>query len=156
MNEQLSSLKLSEDHDKKVLIDETVANYIKLHPEAFRVYGEEIFGSSSTSGVDHYVTPVHEVHAALTAMSSAVALAKEETPGHLFKIISASATPNVRGLINGLCPHGAFPFNFGDPGFPPDAWDVTGLKNAQARITAGSSVASSSTAQVVTEQYRMY
>ena len=156
MNDQLNEVKLSEDHDKKIIIEEAVSNLIKFGLGPDMQYNEEIFGSSAMGGVDHYVTPVHEVHGVFNAMDSGVAIAKEETPGNLFKIISASATPNVRGLIRGYCPHGCFPVNFGDPSYPPDAWDVTGLKSARLRIKGGSSVGSASTAQVVAEQYRMY
>ena len=155
INNQLSEVKLSEDHDKKVPLDETVANIYKMLDMDSKLYIEEIFGATDTSGVDHYVTPTMTVHAALTAMSTAAYLAKEETPGNLFKIVGSAAT-NFRGLISGHCPHGALEIPFGDLSYPPDAWDVTALKNAQLRVKAGSSVASSSTAQVVVEQYRNY
>jgi hypothetical protein len=150
-----NEIKLSEDHDKKVLVDESTSNLIKMLMAGQAPYVENIFACTDSSGVDIYVTPSQEVHAAVMAMSTAAYLAKEETPGHVFKVIGSGAT-NYRGVISGLCPHGALDINFGDPYYQGDAWDVIGLKSAQLRIKAGSSPGTGTTCQVVTEQYRSY
>jgi len=154
-NDIYDEIKISENHDKRIIIDESVVNLLRFMMAGQLPYEETLLAVSGTTAVDVYVTPSFDVELAGIPVTTAGYLAKEDTPGHNFSVI-ANASCTYKAEVHGYCPHGALNIDFGDPSYPPDAWDVTGLKNAQLRIKAGSSPGTGTTCQVVVEQYRSY
>ena len=157
LNTQLGEIKLSEDHDKLILFDEAVSNLLKILPGATKQYVEDLIGLTTSTGVDHYVTPCHLNNLSLASLGATQDyFSAEQTDGPVLKLYSKAAQSQFTALCRGYAPHGCMPINFGDESYPPDWWDVTALKSAQLRIKAGASCLASSTCQVVTEQYRPY
>jgi len=156
LNTQLGEIKIAEDHDKLILLDESVSNLLKILPKASKQYVEDLIGITTSSGVDHYVTPCHLNNIVIAGLASDDYFRSEQTDGPVLALISHAAQSQFVAQCRGYAPHGCLPIEFGDDGYPPDWWDVTALKSAQLRIKAGASCLASSTCQVVTEQYRPY
>jgi hypothetical protein len=76
------------------------------------------------------------------------------TGGRITSAISTAS--NASGIVRGFLPHGSIVIPFGDQNDIADWYDVTKLGSLRLQITAGSSVGSSSTCEVITQQMRRY
>ena len=154
--EQFNVLKLSEETDKKVLLEGYTSDFLKVLAGRYPLWVDRIYGAASAAGVAHYITPTMDAYPALNAEGTSAQVYTEAFVNGGTKTIHADVTTNFHGFYAGQAPHGAIPIPMGDQDDPADWWDVTKLTKARLKVTAGSSVESSSTCQVVTQQLRKY
>ncbi len=154
--EQANKIKLSEDSDKRVVIEENFSDIIKFFGQFWPLYKELLFGVTSGTAVNFYLTPtLWNYYALLSDDATAAYLEPDYTAGQR-QSIKASAACNFRGVVQGFCPHGAMVIPFGKQFDPEDWYDVTRLKSLKAKITQGSSVSGSETIEIITQQLRSY
>jgi hypothetical protein len=154
--EQYNQLKLTEEQDKKTVLEGYTSDFQKVVAGLYPLWKDRIFGSASAAGVAHFLTPCFDAYPSLNAEGTSAQIYTEAFVNGGTKTIHGDVTSNFHGLYSGLCPHGAIAFQMGDEKDLDDWWDVTKLTNARLKITAGSSIESSSTCQVVTQQLRRY
>ncbi len=150
--EQINELRLSEDADKHVPIDNRVSDYLKSHLQDIDPIIETHEAISTTSAVTHYCAATYEEDfggVALNDADSAPIITKLR--GGTMGLWSVGAG-YVSLLAKGYCPHGFFEVACGVQDDPDDWLDAKSLKSLKLRLKGGSSVGSSSTAQVVVQQ----
>jgi hypothetical protein len=153
---QLEKVTLSIDNDRKVLINSLVVSDLlkMLHGP----YVEEtILAMGSGSAITFYITPAYETYAVVGPMGSALAATTNvaQAQGGTISILS-DASEAFQGLIRGLAPHGFLALPQGLQS-DIDSWlPINNIGSLQLTIKAGSSVGSSSTAEVLTQQLRNY
>ncbi|MDP1547971.1 MAG: hypothetical protein Q8L87_18325 [Anaerolineales bacterium] len=154
--EQYNQLKLTEEQDKKTLLEGYTSDFQKVITGRYPLFTDLIYGACTAAGVDHYITPTFDAYPMLNSEGSGVAIGGPSfTNGGKKKIFGASSI-NFHGGYIGRCPHGAIAIPFGDQNDPDDWWDVTRLGSSRIKIKAGSSVEAASTLQVVLQQARAY
>jgi hypothetical protein len=155
-HEQFNEIRLSEDNDKRIPIDESTSDLAKYILDQFGRYRENVRATMTTADVTHYITPAYMVNAAGMAWDAEAAYISAHLSYGGTITLKASAAAQVNMMIDGYCPHGVFPLPFGDLWDANKWYDATKLKDLELRIKAGSSVGSSSTAEIITEQLRRY
>lgn len=154
--EQYNELRLSEENQKRIPIDQNTSDLIKYVADQFGTFEENIYCESSTSEVTHYCAPTYETHLFGSEQNKQASYPIfTQSYGGTF-VVDASAVGQLKLRASGYCPHGALALPFGDLWDANKWWDVTKLGALDLRIKAGSSVGSSSTCQVITEQLRRY
>ncbi len=154
--EQANQVKLSEEHDKRVVFEGYVSDFIKYICASYPPYQEFLRGATSAAAVSFYVTPTYETMlAAIADDNGAAYINVDQTAGQL-QSVAASAAVNFTGVVRGWCPHGAVVFPFGKQGVINDWYDVARLSSLQLKLTQGSSVSGSESIYVLTQQLRSY
>lgn len=154
--EQYNKLKLSIDNDRQVLINNlSVSTLVKLMPGA-REFEEFLVGTGTGSAETTYVTPTMWTFISCLGLNSALSsIVPAQSYGGSLSVNTDSA--EVYQLhVRGRCPHGALDIPFGIPDEPESWLSVAKLGALKADITAGSSVGSSSTCELVSQQLRAY
>jgi len=154
--DQFSQLRLTEEFDKKIVFDEYTEMLEELFVKPYGRFYEYIGGYSDPDGRDFYITPTAECKGSVMAATIAGGAASEAYKNGGYLNIAVAGGGFFDGIVSGYTPHGAVPILFGKQQDPADWWDVTKLKNARLKITAGSSVGSGSTCQIITQQSMSY
>jgi len=151
---QLSQLKLAEDNDATVIInDERVMDLIKLLHYLPRI-SEQVMACTLAAGRTIYCTPTYEVAVVGVGMLTANALTHvDQSYGGSFVSVGDD-NEQSQYVVNGMCPHGAILLPFGKQDQIEDWYDVTKVGHLELTILSGSGV--SGTAQIVTQQLRKY
>ena len=154
--DQFAQLKLTEEFDKKIILDEYTEQLEDHVAKLYGRYREYICGYTDPTGRSFFITPTAECKGMLTPGAAASITVWENYKNGGYMKIGITAGGFFDGEVSGFTPHGAVPILFGKQSDPNDWWDVTKLGNARLKITAGSSVGSASTCQVITQQLRKY
>lgn len=155
-HEQFNKVKLYEEDGKKVVIDTLATSDLCKILRPRDPITEEICGTGTGSAVQHFVTPAYETYVTTLGFDAAT------TTNYCNQSYGGDATiafdnaEHFQGHVIGLCPHGALALPFGMPDDIGDWYDVTKLGNLKLDLTAGSSVGSSSTCEILTQQFRRY
>lgn len=153
---QLDSLKLSENNDKKIPLDIDVIDYMRYVLAKYGPYTEAMAGChSSVATHDWYCTCAEPPVCAISPIGNADIYTTDERAGG-YVSLACSAINVFRANLSGYVPHGYLPVEFGKQDMIEDWYDVTKLGSLRLRIKSGSSVLASSTAQIITEQIRRY
>jgi hypothetical protein len=154
--EQFNKIKLSIDNDKQVLINNmSTSDLIKILPH--KRFTEYLVGTGTGSAEGTYCTATMETFAAMAPLASALTAASVLTQaygGYLTALMDSAELFQL--VIAGKCPHGALNIPFGDPAEIDSYLKVDKIGAFKFDITAGSSVGSSSTCEIVAQQVRTY
>jgi len=154
--EQYNKVKLSVDNDKQVLINNmSTSDLLKIFPH--REFTELLVGTGTGSAEGTYCTPGMWAFAALAPLASALSAASVLTQAYGgYLTVLADSGELFQLLIHGKCPHNSMQIPFGEPLEPSTYLDVSKMASLKFDITAGSSVGSSSTCEIVSSQVRSY
>jgi len=153
----ISSLKLSEEHDKRIVVDESVMNLIRMVESRVPRYQEMLSGKTGSS-VTFYVTPHKDITISPIGADSTVLDLYHTWSGGGAKVIDAATDGMFHALVTGRCPAGAVPLFFGKQDVIEDWYDVTRLNSVRLKIVQGSSFTAdtAATVDVITQQMRSY
>lgn len=154
--EQYNKLKLSLNNDKKVLLENNTSDYIKEVCARFGPYHEKIMGKTGATAVVHYVAPTYETSVVATPLSTTAAYFASAQSYGGYVSIKANATVEFQANVLGYAPLGLIPLTFGDLNSPEDYLRLSSSDSMKLKITGGSSVGSSSTCEIITQQLRNY
>lgn len=154
--QQCNQVKLSEEHDKRVVFEGYCSDFIKLNDFRWPVYGELLVGYNAATDTEYFTTCTHLPHFTL--------IPDDDTSGYVFsdhdggqgRGITSNTAMIFRGWVNGWCPHGCMVFPFGNQMDIDDWYDVARLGSLRLKMTQGSSVDSGETIYVLTQQLRTY
>jgi len=154
--DQFYQVRLTEEFDKKIVFDEYTEMLEELFAKPYGRYREYICGYTDPTGRNFPITPTAECKGALTSGATASITIWETYKNGGYLKVGITAGGFFDGEVSGYTPHGAVPVLFGKQDNPADWYDVTKLKNLRLKLTAGSSVGSGSTCQVITQQALSY
>lgn len=154
--EQYNNLKLVEDNGRKIPYDVKTSHLIKYLASQFGKLVEHLDVLIDTSGVAAYVAAAYEVFASGIARDATAAYFAQTAGNGGTVTIKGNAAVIFHGIVSGFAPHGTVILPFGDPMEPETWYDLQRVNSLRLKVTAGSSVGSSSTAQIVTEEVEPY
>jgi len=154
---QYSRIKLSLDNDRVVLINNMKASDLLKFLPGHKRFTEFLVGTGTGSAEGTYVTSGMWAFAGVAPLATALAASTVFTQiygGYL--TVLADSAEMFQAVINGKAPHGAMEIPFGMPD-EPDTWlKMINVGNIKLDVTAGSSVGSSSTCEIISQQLRSY
>jgi len=153
-SDNYSELRLDEDNDKRVIIDESTEDLIKYLLGDYEPITEGIHAVALTTIQNNYCTPTYNTHITALADTDVTAVpAFTQLDSGQFKLdTAANATFSV--VATGYIPHGALLIPCGNLQDPTDWYDVRKVGALRLRILAGSGA--SGTCQVVVQQAISY
>ncbi len=153
---QLSKVKLTADNDKHVIInDMKCSDLVKML--AMEKAVEIAIGMGSGSAITFFCAPTYETYQSVAPLGTTLAatVALVQSNGGTFSLLS-DASKGFQVITMGYAPHGHIALPQGDQD-DIDGWlKPSELGNIALAITAGSSVGSASTAEVILQQKRTY
>lgn len=153
-HENMSKIKLSEDNDARVLInDESVSSLVKLIQDHPRIV-EGILAYDLDGHVTIFCTPAYlEIINGIGANEADTALFADQGYGGTFDATGGNAKLS-QWLVTGHLPHGAVCLPMGKKDVIEDWYDVAKVGSLKATITAGS--AASGTCEIFSQQMKKY
>lgn len=152
--QQYNQVKLSQDNDKKVVInDEKTSDLLKL----FRLWPaltETIYAKTKNgTQVIHCASSYERIQSVIGVGAALDGCYIVDTYGGAISVLDGAAA-SIMMLVNGFVPHSAFCLPFGDQSDQADWFDVSGIGSLRLTLTAGSSA--DGTCEVITQQIRNY
>jgi hypothetical protein len=156
-NTQLSKIRLSEDNDKSVPIENQVSDLLKVNISDLQPYTETFRIAQTTTAAAFWVTPCYEENVSMESML-AVIDSHDMIPQYGGQFLADAETGGeYQGLAHGWSPLGTLAIDFGDNWDYEDWYDLQklGTKSLRARVTGGASLGSG-TAQLVLQTLQRY
>ena len=153
------TIKLSEDNDRRVPVNQTISQILKAMVGQTRAYEEWILVEGSAISKVAYCTPAYWptfVGTMWEGAASTMTAAILEGDGGRFKVDMSDGQGNFQIHAKGWCPHGAIELPFGDQNDPEDWYDVSKIGSLRLDIKAASGMSSSESCQVFAQQLRKY
>lgn len=154
--DQYANITLDENMKQRVLYNnERTRELAKALGGARKV--EDYIGTLGTgSAVEYFCAPSYEnYYTGVGRSHSQTTMIVAQGSGGTVDITNDSSEA-IQVFCKGSCPHGALELPFGNQMDPSDWWSPAGVNRLRLDITAGSSVGSSSTCEIVTQQLRRY
>jgi len=151
----ITSLKLSENNDKRIPFDLSGGSLEHWLGEKFGDYHDGIIADlDTTTGVDIFHAPTQGVKLRGDFYCSSDVL--DNIPfGYRNKYLTTTMTGYTVMDIAGTMPHGCMAIPFGDQNDPEDWYMVAG-KSLKLKLKAGGSIGSSEEFNIITQQLRTY
>ena len=153
------TVKLSEDNDKRVPVNNTISQIMKALVGMSKPYQEWILDEGSTAARASYCTPTYWPNLQATGWTNAgvsTGTVLYEGDGGRYYIDQVTGTSNLQILATGWCPHGVIELPFGNPEDMDDWYDVSKIGSLRLDIKAGSGMSASEFCQVFLQQLRPY
>jgi len=151
--EQYSKIKLSEDNDRKVVInDERASDLLKLL-RMWPPFTENIYGLTVNGDELFYCAASYEKAVSLVGVAADADAYLNETYGSSVSI-NDGAEAKIEIIVTGLAPHGTLCIPFGVQGEIEDWYKVAEIGSLRMTITAGSGA--SGTVEFISQQERSY
>jgi hypothetical protein len=156
--EQYNKIKLYTDEQKKVIINGVnVSDLLRfLDTDQNPYFIETIRAPLTTSDVYYYFTSTFDTKITGANIDAAAAYIEPTASYGGKSYVKASAANCFDLHVNGKCPHGSFCIPLGRQDVIEDWFDTRKIGSWKLDITAGSSVGSGSTCEIITQQLRSY
>ncbi len=153
----IGAIKLSEDNDKRIPIDDDVYNMEGI----LRLFGGEcedwLIGTGPAAGSwTGYVTPSYMISLAAIGLDEVQEYAAPNLGGGRVLITPETASKNLQALVRGVFPHGCFCLPFGLQADMADWYDVTKIGSLRLRLKGGTDAAATDMVHIATQQLRRY
>jgi len=158
IDSQIANIKLSEDVDKVVPFNQTIANILRTLVSQTRPYRESIIAPGTTTANEFFCAPTYGCvfsGAAWRIATATTGVSLWGGSGGYFEEIQSLAGPNFSAHVEGWLPHAVLEIPFGLQNEIADWFDVSGIGNLKLDITAGGSV-DTKTCQIMLQQLRRY
>lgn len=158
-NIYVSNIKLSEDQDKRVVLDHDTETIFRNIAQDNPMLTELILNYVELASSYCYCTPTARIAGSANTWDAAAGageIAFYDGDGGRFKKISATATKNAQFIVSGWLPHGVWEIPFGDQMDPADWYDVRKVGSLKADIKGSASATSSQSVQLFLQQLREY
>lgn len=156
---QIDTVKLSEDTDKRVVLNHTMFQLLRSIASQTPPYREWIIGWGTSSATNFYCTPCYWpafAGALWRTATTPAGLCFYSGDGGRFSETQEAAGPNWQAHVEGLAPHGVLEIPFGLQDTPEDWYNVSDIGNLKLDIKGAASVGSSQTSEVFLQQLRSY
>lgn len=151
----VSQIKISEDNDKRVVVDEPCSLLQKQIMSMYPSWEEALYAVVTAVAADFYCTPSFNIRLSGQPDTTTGYFAVETQPCHEPFAITGSGSLNAQLRVSGHLPHSTIPVLFGDQDDIDDWYDVTRIGSLQAILKAGSAGTAGAVA-VFSQQLRRY
>jgi len=155
----IDTIKLSEDNDRRIPINDTFLNILKSIVGRTRPYRETLFAANGGTTNYFYCTPTSRPTLQISMWeveAKNINLTLYGGYGGKGVVRSEAVGGNYQVTVEGWCPHGAIEIPFGLQNDPADWYDVTKLGNLKLDILATSARDATDTVQIFLQQLRKY
>lgn len=153
------TIKLSEDNDKRIPFNHTIAQILRAMVGRTRPYHEWILNEAAPTGKYSYCTPSYWPTFTATmweGTASTMTVAILEGDGGRLKYDMADGQGNLQIHALGWCPHGTIEIPFGVQEDLADWYDVSKIGKLKLDIKSASGMSSSESCQIFLQQHRAY
>jgi len=149
----LADVKLSEDNDKRIPINEVANTLARFFGSEMGLYEEFVRIVLTNALVAYYVTPGQDCRLTATTMVASTAVQAQACQGGKVNVQGENAGQAQFNVTGGI-PHSVLPIPFGRRDDIETWYDVTKLGNLRLSLKGGGAAAG--TYRIVTEQLRRY
>uniref|UniRef100_A0A6H1ZNQ4 Uncharacterized protein n=1 Tax=viral metagenome TaxID=1070528 RepID=A0A6H1ZNQ4_9ZZZZ len=158
--DQIDTVKLSEDQDKKIPINGLTMTQIIDHVMGkYPTYHEPMVIGGNAAMFYYFCAPTSRVYSQVSEWrpsTGAYQCATFYQAGGRFGIIMSTAGPNWQVFIQGHVPHGVVPLLPDYSNDPADWFDVGSLKSLRLDVKGAADVGTAQTAEIIAQQVRPY
>jgi len=158
-NSVLSNIKLSEDQDKKVIVNHGTEDIFRTIAMQSPPIEEHIHARVMTAATEIFCTPTTRCYAVadmLSATADAGTIALDMGDGGHIHAITGTAAKYCAFFVRGWLPHGTWEIPFGLQAEIDDWYDVTKVTSLRLDTTSGAGLAGTEHVQVFLQQLRKY
>ena len=155
-SDQIDRIKLSEDQDRRVIINELTDEVLTMLVSQSSPYIENVVGPGYSTVEHYYCTPsqwVRVLGCGFRLGYTGYDPVFYGGNGGRFRSIQQTSGPNFVARVKGWCPHGVLEFPFGLQDEIDDWFDVTKVGSLLMDITGGESTG---TCEILLQQNRSY
>ena len=157
ISDQAGTPKIDEDDGKRVLFDLGAADVKRWVQQHYGIITEGILAKALTGGEEIYLTQGSGISTAAVPFLAATGyITRTLAAGCRPTFVATSADGWFEAIVSGICPHGSYPFLFGDQNDPADWWDVTKIGAARLQLTPTTSVETGTDVSVLTQRLARY
>lgn len=149
----LADVKLSENFDKRVPINDTANDLARFYASMMGEYSEFIRIMLTTSLVGYYCTPGYNARLASSTLVAAKVVECQTAQGGKYNA-AIEGTGQGQFDVKGTLPHQVLAIPFGCRDIIEDWYDLTNVGNLKLSLKGGS--AATGTFRIITEQLRKY
>lgn len=156
---QINTVKLSEDVDKKVPVNQTMYQLLFTLMTQNNPYREAIIGPGAATAQYFYNTPCYNPIFTASGWRNTIGGGDHniyDGSGGRFQYVQTAAGPNFAALCEGYAPHGVIEIPFGLQDIIEDWYDVREIGNLKLDILGAASVGTSQTCEIFLQQLRNY
>ncbi len=152
---QVTSLRLTEAHDKKIIFDEPMEELQQYFQSQFPPWHEKVSGRcSSTTVQSFWITPAFEQTIVLVPTNDQDKVVQmDASTGGQKRQIEAEAAVTWEAIARDWAPHGSLPLDFRGNDDPAQYWNVEDAGGARLKVTAAASPDTTPTWDTVTQQF---
>ena len=154
VREQIHDIKLTEDHDKHVIMDTDMRSYLSYQFGTLPLITERFIHVGATTPLQYYVMPSYEV-GYLGISTAAGDVFADTIAGAGVKVDVETAASRVEGYVHGYIPHHSIYLDLGEKNDIGDWWGPKTGSDLELQTTAGT-VGTSPAGYVCLEQMRNY
>ena len=134
----IDAVRLTENQDKNVLVDSGVLELLQMYERRWPLYSEYGEGRlEANADRSFFLTPCKDIILLAGASQDSDSIIHYTWSGGNSRIINGSLLTTISILINGRCPHGAFPLPLGEIDKPDTWWHVEPTGSRKCRLTTG-------------------
>lgn len=157
--ELIDTVKLSEDGDKRIPVDHTMAQIIANQASFWPLYSERNRSSGAITVVYFHCAPAQDERitgAGWRAAADIGPIAYYSASGGRYSLLMDDHAGNIQSHITGYAPHGVVPL-LPDFGMDIADWyDVTKIGKLNLDVLAGTGPDTTDTAEIIVEQLKTY
>ena len=157
--QNIGNVKLSEDQDKRVVLDQSMVTMLRTIALEHPVLVEQIMFAATAAGVNVFTTATERCTATFAKWAAAVGTLPYASYGSAGgrMVVYSGSSENAVAIVTGYTPHGVFEVPFGDQLDMEDWYKVNvGIGNLKLDITGASGLAGTETCQIFLQQLRKY
>lgn len=157
--QNIDNVKLSEDQDKRIIVDHHPADILRTIAMISPPIEEHIHARAMTSATEIFCTPTTRCYPQATELADAPAsgnIATSMADGGRFNAIAETAAGYAVFSVRGWLPHATWEIPFGLQDVMEDWYDVTKPGSIKLDITGASGLAGTEHVQVFLQQLRKY
>lgn len=152
----IATVKITEDHDKKVLVNADTHVLLKMYENQYPVYTDYGEGRLiAATNEEFFVTPCKDVQISAFPNQDLDAYINFPWSGGNGRNFMGSAGSTINFKTTGRCPHGVIPIPMGRQNDLANWWDVSRLGSARAKLTTGAGD-TSALYELLLQQLRTY
>lgn len=152
----IDNVKITEEHDKRTLIESSVLNLLQQHETLFPAWDEWMEGRTlANTDITFYCGPQKDLMVMVTPSQDSDGYINPIWTGGGIRKINENATVTIMARNIGRCPFGVIPIVMGELDEPDSWWDVTKLGNARIKMVTGAG-STAALYELLVQQLRKY
>ena len=133
----LSRIKISEDNDKRIFLDNNVSDILMHMAPDLPVLTEQVYFAGIIGNISCFTVGYFEPHGTLSGTDAVNNWGQVLDQGGGQVRFTCAAVGNAKATLHGIAPHGVIGIECGDAWDIDDWYSPSGTKELKARITAG-------------------